>query len=167
MFAFDSAVLTPEGKARLDNMQTEARQAGITSVTSMTIVGHTDPLGSDAYNQKLSEARANSVRDYVVSKGVSSSVIRTEGRGETQLKVTEADCKAKGQAKTRQALIACLGAGSSRRDHGDRRAIQVSTRLSSAGFEGVPVHGDALFCLASRSRPCNAEPRTSPIWYTP
>jgi len=123
MFAFDSAVLTPEGKIRLDNMQTEARQAGITSVTSMTIVGHTDPLGSDAYNQKLSEARANSVRDYVASKGVSSSVIRTEGRGETQLKVTEADCKAKGQAKTRQALIACLAP--------DRRVEIMATGVQS------------------------------------
>ena len=89
-------------------MVNEARQAGIKSVSSMTIVGYTDPLGPDAYNQKLSEQRAAAVRDYLVSKGMSSSVIQTEGRGKSQPKVTEADCKAKGEAKTRQALIACL-----------------------------------------------------------
>ena len=108
MFAFGSAQLTPAGQSRLDNMLTEARQAGITSVTAMTIAGHTDPLGSEALNQTLSVKRAEVVRDYLISKGVSSGVIRTEGRGEAQLKVTEADCKGKGQAKTRQALIACL-----------------------------------------------------------
>ena len=74
----------------------------------MTIAGHTDPLGSEASNQTLSVKRAEVVRDYLVSKGTSSGVIRAEGRGETQLKVTEADCKSKGEAKTRQALIACL-----------------------------------------------------------
>jgi len=108
MFDFDSARLTPVGQNRLDNMITETRQAGITSVSSMTIVGHTDPLGPDAYNQKLSEQRAAAVRDYLVSKGMSSSVIQTEGRGKSQPKVTEADCKAKGEAKSRQALIKCL-----------------------------------------------------------
>ena len=108
MFDFDSARLTQVGQNRLDNMITEARQAGIASVSSMTIVGHTDPLGPDAYNQKLSEQRAAAVRDYFVSKGMSSSVIQTEGRGKSQPKVTEADCKAKGEAKSRQALIKCL-----------------------------------------------------------
>ena len=84
MFAFDSAKLTPEGQNRIENMRTEARQAGITSVTSMTIVGHTDPLGSTEYNQKLSVARANSVRDYLVTHGVSADVVRAEGAGETR-----------------------------------------------------------------------------------
>ena len=108
MFAFDSAQLTPVGRSRLDTMLAGARQAGITSVTSMTISGHTDPLGSDAHNQKLSEQRAAVVRDYLTSQGVPSGVVRTEGRGEAQLLVTEADCKGKGEAKTRQALIKCL-----------------------------------------------------------
>lgn len=74
----------------------------------MTILGHTDPLGTEAYNQRLSLERANAVRDYMVSQGVPAGVIRTEGRGEADLKVTEADCRAKGQAKTRTDLIACL-----------------------------------------------------------
>ena len=108
MFAFDSAKLTPVGQARIDEVLTAVRQAGIVSVQTMTITGHTDPLGSDAYNQKLSEQRAATVRDYLASKGVSTSVMQANGAGETQLRVTEADCKAKGQAKTRTALIACL-----------------------------------------------------------
>jgi OOP family OmpA-OmpF porin len=83
------------------------KSAGITP-TSVVIVGHTDSLGSPEYNERLSVTRANAVRDYMVSRGVPASVIRTEGRGESAPKVTEADCKAKGQAKNRTALIACL-----------------------------------------------------------
>jgi OOP family OmpA-OmpF porin len=108
MFAFDSAELTAVGKQRIDTVIAEARQAGITSVQSASIVGHTDPLGSDAYNQKLSEQRANAVRNYLIGKGVSPGVVTASGRGESQPKVTEADCRSKGQAKTRKALIECL-----------------------------------------------------------
>jgi len=74
----------------------------------MVITGHTDPIGKPESNQRLSLERANAVRDHMVSQGVPAGVIRTEGRGETDLKVTEADCKKKGEAKTRKALIACL-----------------------------------------------------------
>ena len=108
MFAFDKAELSPVGKSRIDQLLDGLRQGGITSIDSVKILGHTDPLGSDAYNQKLSEQRANAVRDYLVSKGVPAERITAEGRGESQLKVTEADCKAKGEAKSRNALIACL-----------------------------------------------------------
>jgi OOP family OmpA-OmpF porin len=108
MFAFDSAQLTPVGKQRIDSVIASARQAGITSVQSASIVGHTDPLGSDAYNQKLSEERANAVRNYLIGNGVAAGVVTASGRGESQLKVTEADCRSKGQAKTRNALIECL-----------------------------------------------------------
>ncbi len=72
------------------------------------MIGHTDPIGTEAYNQKLSEQRARAFADFLVTEGVSPSIITTEGRGESQLRITEADCKAKGQAKTQQALIACL-----------------------------------------------------------
>ena len=107
MFEFDRATLTTVGRSRVDTLVTGLKQAGIT-VTSMTITGHTDPIGTEAYNQKLSLERANTVRDYMVTQGVPAGVIRTDGRGESQLIVTEADCKAKGQAKTQSALIACL-----------------------------------------------------------
>ena len=48
------------------------------------------------------------MRDYLVSQGISSGIISAEGRGEQNLKVTEADCKSRGEAKNRKALIACL-----------------------------------------------------------
>jgi OOP family OmpA-OmpF porin len=107
MFEFDKATLTSVGRSRVDTLVSGLKQAGIT-VTSMTIAGHTDPIGTEAYNQKLSLERANTVRDYMVGQGIPAGVIRTEGRGESQLIVTEADCKAKGQARTQSALIACL-----------------------------------------------------------
>jgi OOP family OmpA-OmpF porin len=106
-FEFNKAVLTPDGKKQVDDIVTAMRKES-TTVTSAEVIGHADPIGSDKYNQKLSEARANAIRDYMVSQGVPAGAIRVEGRGETQLKVTEADCKAKGQAKTRAARIKCF-----------------------------------------------------------
>jgi OOP family OmpA-OmpF porin len=106
LFAFGSANLTAEGKRRIDEVRTALQQAGIAG-GDILITGHTDPIGAEAANQKLSERRAEAVAAYLRSTG-SMANIRTQGAGETQLKVTEADCKAKGQARTRQALIACL-----------------------------------------------------------
>ena len=56
------------------------RSSNLTRVIS----GHTDSIGTDAYNQKLSERRAAAVKDYLVSKGIASSKITTIGKGETQ-----------------------------------------------------------------------------------
>jgi OOP family OmpA-OmpF porin len=106
-FVFDKATLTDDGRKGIEKVVQDLRAAGVT-VTSMTIAGYTDPLGSTAYNQRLSLERANAVRDHMVSQGIPASVIRTEGRGESDPKVTQADCKAKGEAKSRNALIACL-----------------------------------------------------------
>ena len=108
MFAFDRAELSEIGRNRINNALTELRQAGITDIRDVRIVGHTDPLGSDSYNQSLSEARANSVKNYLASQGISASSISASGAGESKLKITEADCKAKGQGRTRADLIACL-----------------------------------------------------------
>jgi len=106
-FEFDKAVLTPAGRGRMDSMIQQLRAAGFRA-RSILVVGYTDPLGKTDYNQRLSVARATSVREYMVSAGVPANIIQIEGRGETDLKVTEADCKAQGNAKTRNALIACL-----------------------------------------------------------
>ena len=108
MFAFDRAELSDIGRSRINNALSELKQAGITDIRDVRIVGHTDPLGSDAYNQTLSQARADSVKNYLASQGIASSTISASGAGKSQLKITEADCKAKGQARTRAALIACL-----------------------------------------------------------
>ncbi|MDM0110775.1 OmpA family protein [Variovorax sp. J22R133] len=106
-FAFNKAELTPVGRTRLDTALQELKAANFRP-RSIVIVGYTDPLGSTEYNQRLSVARANAVRDHLVRQGVPANVIQTEGRGETELKVTEADCKGQGKAKNRTALIACL-----------------------------------------------------------
>ena len=106
-FVFDKATLTDDGRRRIEKVVQDLRSAGVT-LTSMAITGYTDPLGKSDYNQRLSLERANAVRDHMVSQGVPASIIRTEGRGESDLKVTQADCKAKGEAKKRTALIACL-----------------------------------------------------------
>lgn len=107
MFEFDRADLTAMGRTRIDEIVRTARGAGF-SATSIALTGYTDPLGSTKYNQALSERRAAAVRDYLVSQGISPSIVSAEGRGEEDLKVTEADCRARGEAKTRKALIACL-----------------------------------------------------------
>jgi OOP family OmpA-OmpF porin len=106
-FAFAKSELTPEGRARIDTTLRELRSSGI-RLRAISIVGHTDPIGSAQFNQRLSVARANSVRDYLVAQGVPATIIQTEGRGFSDLKVTEADCRAQGKARTRTALIACF-----------------------------------------------------------
>lgn len=98
-FGFDSAtVITPA--PQLDEIAA-ALQAD-TTINNVDITGYTDRLGSDKYNQKLSERRANAVRDYLVSKGVDGSRLRATGKGKADPIVT--DCK----QKKKSDLIACL-----------------------------------------------------------
>ena len=78
-FAFDSANLTSDAKSILDNA---AHTINSRSATSITVEGHTDSNGPDDYNQGLSERRANSVKNYLASKGVSSSITAV-GKGES------------------------------------------------------------------------------------
>jgi OOP family OmpA-OmpF porin len=99
LFAFNSATLTmPQPK--LDEIAA-ALQAD-PSITDVDITGYTDRLGSKKYNQKLSERRANAVRDYLVSHGVDAKRLKAYGKGEQNPVVT--DCK----QKKRSALIDCL-----------------------------------------------------------
>ncbi|WP_170164738.1 OmpA family protein [Thiocapsa rosea] len=73
--------------------------------TGVQVDGHTDPIGSVPFNQDLSERRANSVANQLVSDGVPSDRIRAQGFGKTNLKVTEADCAG---SPNRGALIECF-----------------------------------------------------------
>ena len=108
MFGFDRADLSDAGRSRIEQTISGLRQSGMADLSSVRIVGHTDPLGSDAYNLKLSAARAESVKAHMTTLGVPGAVISASGAGESQLKVTEADCRAKGEAANRDALIRCL-----------------------------------------------------------
>ena len=77
--AFAKALLTNDSKTVLDVMaKTIIDSPGF----RIEIAGYTDSIGSDAQNQKLSEARANSVRSYLIGKGVSASVLTAKGYGE-------------------------------------------------------------------------------------
>ena len=83
LFDFDKAVLKPEGKAAIDR-EVIAKLNDVSKLELVLVTGHTDRIGSQAYNQKLSERRANAVRDYLVSKGVARDKIETLGMGKTQ-----------------------------------------------------------------------------------
>jgi OOP family OmpA-OmpF porin len=99
LFDFDKAVLKPEGKAKLDDLVSKLQ--GIT-LEVIIAVGHTDSFGSDKYNDRLSIRRAESVKAYLVSKGVEANRVYTEGKGKRQLKVDPKSCKG-----NRKSQIAC------------------------------------------------------------
>lgn len=80
-FRFDSANLEPESGRILDQAAHTLKMAGSIEVR---VVGHTDNIGSNAYNQHLSERRANTVRDYLAAHGVNNIRMSTEGMGESQ-----------------------------------------------------------------------------------
>ena len=103
-FDFDKAVLKPEGKAKLDDLV--SKMSGI-NLEVIIAVGHTDSVGTDAYNQKLSVRRAEAVKTYLTSKGVEKNRVYTEGKGEKQ---PVADNKtAEGRAKNRRVEIEVVG----------------------------------------------------------
>jgi OOP family OmpA-OmpF porin len=104
LFDFDKAVLKPEGKSKLDDLADKVKAINLEVVIA---IGHTDSIGSDAYNQKLSVRRAESVKAYLVSKGVEPNRIYTEGKGKSQ---PIADNRtAEGRAKNRRVEIEVVG----------------------------------------------------------
>ncbi len=80
-FKFDSSQITPDS-AQILNKAVEALNKANT--VDVLIVGYTDSVGSDAYNLKLSQRRANAVRDYLVGHGISADRLSTDGMGESQ-----------------------------------------------------------------------------------
>lgn len=103
-FDFDKSVLKPEGKAKLDDLVGKVKGINLEVIIA---VGHTDSVGSDAYNQKLSVKRSEAVKAYLVSKGIEKNRVYTEGKGEKQ---PVADNKTKeGRAKNRRVEIEVVG----------------------------------------------------------
>ena len=103
-FDFDKAVLKPEGKAKLDDLVSKVKGINLEVIIA---VGHTDSVGSDAYNQKLSVKRSEAVKAYLVSKGIEKNRVYTEGKGEKQ---PVADNKSSaGRAKNRRVEIEVVG----------------------------------------------------------
>ena len=99
LFDFDKATLRPQGQTTLTAIASFLRSI---SFTDSIVVGHTDSFGSDAYNDRLSARRAEAVKAFLVSQGVSASKIQTQGMGKRQLIVNPANCKG-----NRAAKIAC------------------------------------------------------------
>jgi len=103
-FDFDKATLKPAGKAKLDDLVGKVKGINLEVIIA---VGHTDNVGSDVYNQKLAVKRAESVKAYLVSKGIEKNRIYTEGKGEKQ---PVADNKtSEGRAKNRRVEIEVVG----------------------------------------------------------
>ncbi|MGQ7814972.1 OmpA family protein [Metapseudomonas furukawaii] len=83
LFAFDSAKLTPADEATLDEVAGRLKNEAPNA--KLNITGHTDSVGTDAYNQGLSERRANAVADYLIRSGIpASSIASVSGAGESQ-----------------------------------------------------------------------------------
>lgn len=105
LFPFDSATLLPGGKKKLDEIAETSQGA---EVDRVVIVGHTDRIGSDDYNQQLSERRALAVKEYLAQKGAPEDRVEAEGRGKTD-PVTGDQCERMGPArKSNSKLVACL-----------------------------------------------------------
>jgi OmpA-OmpF porin, OOP family len=104
LFDFDKSVVRPDGKKSIDDALDKLRGVDLEMVIA---TGHTDSIGTDAYNQKLSERRAAAVKDYLVSKGIPSAKITTIGKGESQPVATNKT--AEGRQKNRRVDIEFKG----------------------------------------------------------
>ncbi|PKO62582.1 MAG: type I secretion protein TolC [Betaproteobacteria bacterium HGW-Betaproteobacteria-18] len=97
LFDFDKSVLKVGGAAKLDELVAKIKGMQLDVVIA---TGHTDSVGSDAYNQRLSVARAEAVKAYLVSHGVDVKRVRAVGKGETEPVADNAT--AAGRAKNRR-----------------------------------------------------------------
>ncbi|MGL4716385.1 MAG: OmpA family protein, partial [Aeromonas sp.] len=103
LFAFGKDTLKPEGVAALNGLYQQIVEFQPKDGNAV-VVGYTDRIGSDAYNQTLSEARARTVADFLVSKGMAASKVAIEGRGEAN-PVTGTKCNG---VTAKAQLISCL-----------------------------------------------------------
>ncbi|MEK7232017.1 MAG: OmpA family protein [Pseudomonadota bacterium] len=102
LFDFDKAALRPEGRAMLDELTRLLQGANYEVILA---IGHTDRIGTAAYNQKLSVRRAEAVKKYLTEKGIPPNRVYAEGKGKTQPLTKPSDCK---RGLSRAQLIACL-----------------------------------------------------------
>ena len=104
LFDFDKSVVKPDGKAKLDDLAAKVRGVNLEVVIA---IGHTDSVGTDEYNQKLSVRRAEAVKAYLVSKGIEANRVYTEGKGEKQ--PVASNKTADGRQKNRRVEIEVIG----------------------------------------------------------
>lgn len=139
LFDFDRAKLRNEAIETLNNLATRLSDARVESVR---VEGHTDFMGTEEYNQKLSQERADVVANYVVNRGVPASKVSAVGLGESQARMTES-CQAEvaklgkrvSKAKRRSALIACI--------EPDRRVdVKIRSLVTKQVTEGQAGQGE-------------------------
>lgn len=106
LFDFDKAVLRADGKKTLDT-EIVAKMKQYPQVEVVLVTGHADRIGSDAYNQKLSQRRADAAKAYIVSQGVDSKRVETTAKGESEPVVSCNDVKGKVSGKNKK-LVECL-----------------------------------------------------------
>jgi OOP family OmpA-OmpF porin len=104
LFDFDKAQIQPQGKTQLDGFLTQLKSL---NWTGMTVVGHTDSTGPEAYNQGLSERRAESVKSYLVGQGLPAAAIQASGQGES--KPVADNATAEGRAQNRRVEVEVVG----------------------------------------------------------
>ncbi|MBU1691254.1 MAG: OmpA family protein [Gammaproteobacteria bacterium] len=106
LFDFDKSVIHASGKKQLDD-QVVGKMKEYPQVEVVLVTGHADRIGSDAYNQKLSQRRADAVKEYLVAQGVEANRIETAAKGESEPVVSCDDVKGKVSGKNKK-LVECL-----------------------------------------------------------
>ena len=104
LYDFDKSSLKPEGKATLDKIAADLKKIKLEVIIA---VGNTDSVGSDAYNMALGQRRAQSVKAYLISKGVDGSRVYTESKGKSNPVASNAT--AEGRSKNRRTDIEVVG----------------------------------------------------------
>jgi len=154
LFPFNKAELLPGGQQKLDELAKSAQGANVDKVV---LVGHADRIGSEEYNQELSEKRAQAVADYLAQKGVDSSRVQVEGRGKSE-PTTGNECAKLGPENNKNAkLIACLQPDR-RVDAellGSRESTASTGSPSAAGATSSPSAGSASGGSSSESGSTN------------
>lgn len=106
LFDFDKAVIKPDGRKVLDEKIVTGMRTH-SEMKSLLVTGHTDRIGTETYNQELSERRANAVKDYLIKSGVAAERIKVAAKGESEPD-PEADTKQACRGVRGKKLIACL-----------------------------------------------------------
>jgi OOP family OmpA-OmpF porin len=106
LFDFDRAVVRPESAQRLSE-EVLGPMAKYPKVEAVQITGHTDRVGSEAYNQALSERRATAVAEYLVNQGIDASLVTTTGKGESEPLVSCDEVTGR-ENRYNKALVECL-----------------------------------------------------------
>jgi OOP family OmpA-OmpF porin len=108
LFDFNKSDIKPAGKEKMKEYREKVR-AEMSSASKVMVTGHTDNVGTEEYNKKLSVRRAEAVRDYLISLGVDPAKLEVAGEGEA--KPVADNSTAAGRAKNRRVEIEVVGLG--------------------------------------------------------